>query len=266
MAETQRIELTEEQFAKGELVFPANHVIVEMTHNNDYAKSKGGIIVGLADRATYAEGKNSLGADMQEVWGTVVKLPPKLNFDKEDPNSMDWETDMELEIGDLVWFGIIESANCSEIVVGERLYKIIPYEDLYVAKRDIKIERNKNDIIIGWNIVSQIIPLNGFVLCQTLNRRKISDLDVISEGHIDTTRCIVRFVGKPNKQYKVESYVDFEDLQPGDEVLLAPRTPFLYLERKKYLSSFDGDNLYIVIPRRKISMLLKRDKDGRKDI
>ena len=257
MAETQRIELTEEQFAKGELVFPANHVIVEMTHNNDYAKSKGGIIVGLADRATYAEGKNSLGADMQEVWGTVVKLPPKLNFDKEDPNSMDWDTDMELEIGDLVWFGIIESANCSEIVVGERLYKIIPYEDLYVAKR-LNPPRIKG--------IDKIIPLNGFVLCQTLNRRKISDLDVISEGHIDTTRCIVRFVGKPNKQYKVESYVDFEDLQPGDELLLSPRTPFLYLERKKYLSSFDGDNLYIVIPRRKISMLLKRDKDGRKDI
>ena len=237
-----RIELNHLQFANGGLPFPNNCVLVEMTYCTDGVKTKGGIIVGFNKDVLYAEGEDAHNADLQEVSGIVTRVPEKLYFNPKDPNSMLWETDMELQVGDLVWFGIMESSNAQEILCEGRLYKIIPYADIIVARRR-----------------TEVIVLNGYALCQTVNRQKISDLDVISEESIDTTRCIVRYVGKPNKRYKVKNHIDHKDLKPGDVVLLQPRTSFWYLERKRYLANFNGDELYIVVPRRKIVMVIDRD-------
>jgi co-chaperonin GroES (HSP10) len=237
MPETIKIELTRKQLDEG--ILPINHVLVEMTHNNDYKATKSGIVIGLPDRSTYDA--NALGADMQEIWGIVYRTPLKLFFDEKDSDSMDWDCDMEVEKGDVAYFGLIDSANCHEVVCEDRLYKIIPYQELYVTKRG-----------------KDIIPLNGYILCQTVNMKKISELDVLSEDKIDKTKAIVRFVGTPNKRYKTKSYADHLDLQPGDEVLLEPRTPFLFLERKTQFATFDGDNLYIVVQRKKVAMVIKR--------
>jgi hypothetical protein len=108
-------------------------------------------------------------------------------------------------------------------------------------------------------VETDIIPLNGYCLCQTVNLKKISELDVTSEEKIDREKAIVRYVGLPNKRYKVESYADHPDLRAGDLVLL-DRYPLVFLERKKYFARFDGDNLYIVVPRKRISMVIKREE------
>ncbi len=244
-----RIELTLLQFVNSEL--PMNHVLIEMVQSNEGRKTKSGVIVGLTERLQYAGSNNSLAADLEEVWGVVTKHPLNLYYNEDDPNSMEYETEMELEVGDKVWFGIMEAHNAQEIVCEDKLYKIIPYMDIWVAKRNLY---NPSKMLLE----EKIIILNGYCLCQTVNKLKISELDVVSESQIDMTKCIVRYVGKPNKAYKEPSYVDHPDLQEGDLVLLQPRTPFLFLERKKYLSNFNGDELYIVMPRRKIVMVLNR--------
>lgn len=253
-------ELTRKQLDEGVLTDKSNHIIVEVPYSTEGATTKGGIVVGFNRHLNYAEGTNLHSADMQECWGVVYKCPQKLYFNTGDPNSMNWETDMELQEGDMVWFSIMESANAHHIECEGKLYKIIPYADCYVAKRHHPtVPLHKAMAYFGgadpWN---DVIPLNGYVLCQTVNLKKISDLDVVSEDTIDKSRVIVRHIGSINKQYKTSGYKDHTDLMPGDEVLLEPRTPFLYLERKGYMARFDGDNLYIVVSRRKILAVLNR--------
>ena len=239
--EQRRIKLSKKEFDSGEVPYISNHVLVEMVFSSDGVKTKSGIIVGFNKDVNYAEGSDAHDANLQEVWGVVARAPEKLYYNEDDPDSMEWECDMELEVGDKVWGGIIEFANAQEILCEDKLYKLIPYADLYVAKRG-----------------EQVIPLNGYILCQTVKCRKMSDLDYFSEMYVDQTRCIVKYVGKPNKRYKSDNMVDFADLRPEDEIVLVPRTPFQFLERKTYMSAFNGDNLYIVLPRRKVSMVLNR--------
>jgi hypothetical protein len=173
----------------------------------------------------------------------VAKVPEKLYFNPEDPKSSDYETEMELEVNNIVWFSILESANALEILVEDKLYKVMPYSDIYCVKRG-----------------DEVIVLNGLCLCQTVTHKKISELDFISESRIDMSKCVVKFIGKPNKRYKNENYVDHQDLKVDDLVLLQPRTPIQFLERKVWMAKFNGDELYIIVPRRKIVAVLNRQE------
>jgi len=252
------IELTQEEFDHGELSFPANMVIVEMTHSNDLKVSKGGIIVGVLERVIHADNTDSnLKADLEEVYGTVVRVPDSLYFNEEDNSSMEYVTEMELQVGDQCWMSIMEAHSSLTLRTPEHTYKVIPYADIYVAKREIFVDEKDNWV---GKKTHKVVVLNGNCLCQTTNKTKISELDVVSEGQIDTTRAIVKYIGKPITHYKNPTYVDHPDLKENDVVLLSPRVPFLMLERKKYFANFDGDNLYVVIPRRKISAVLKREE------
>lgn len=236
----ERIKLTKEEFENGAMP-PNNHVLVELGYSNVHAKTKSGIEIGFGYGMTYAEGGNSVGADLQEVFGVVRRVPEKLLFGR---GLMGWETDIELSVGDYVWFSLLESANAIEIECEGRVYKLLPYEDLYVARKG--------------GMEGDVVCLNGYVLLSTVNRMKISDLDHLSEGQIDANRGIVAYVGKPNKRYLNERYADHTGLRQGDLVLFAPRTPLFLLERKSYLARFDGDNLYMVTQARRITMVLKR--------
>ncbi len=259
MSKNTQIELTREQLDNGVLTDKCNHIIVEMTYTNDGAKTKNGIVWGFNREILYAEGTDSHPADMQENHGLVYKCPQKLYYNESDPNSMEWETDMELQESDECFFSIMESANSHEVLCEGKTYKIIPYADCYVAKR-----RHNRDIIrtvidkISESDIYDIIPLNGYVLCQTVNLKKLSELDVTSENKIDKTKAIIRYVGTCNRSYKIKSYIDHTDLQPGDEVLLERGTPFLFLERKDYAASFNGSELYLIIPRRKVVAVINR--------
>jgi len=106
--------------------------------------------------------------------------------------------------------------------------------------------------------LEKTVMLNGYVLLEPLYKENKSSLAIDKKGEIDKTRGIVRFVGKPNKEYLRDNYVDFVNLEVGDEVLLAPNTALWLLERKKYLSSFDGENLYWVVQRRRIAFVLSK--------
>jgi hypothetical protein len=217
-------------------------VIVEMLHSSEGIKTKGGVVVGFNTDVVYAEGDNSWAADLQEVYGRVWKAPQRLYFNPKDKDSMDWDTDCEIEKGDIVWFGIIESNNALEIECEGTIYKILPYSDLYVARKG------------GFD--GEAVCLNGYVLIEPAKGNKISDLDFISEDKIDKVKGIVRYFGSCNRRYRNKHYADIRDLRIGDLVLIDPRARPFPLERKSYLARFDGDNLYLVIQRRRIEMVL----------
>ena len=220
--------------------------MVEAELTAEGKKTKGGIVVGFEeDTNFYSEVEDaSVGheADLAQVVAPVFKVPPKLYYNPDDHHhSMPWDCDMELQVGDFVWFSVLESRNATAIRCNDKLYKLIPYSECYCAKRG-----------------KEVIMLNGFILLERVFEKNTSPLAIYRQGDWDITKGIVRYVGKPNREYINENYVDFVDLEVGDEVLLSPRTALIPLERKSYMAKFDNDKLYWVVQARKIAMVLSK--------
>lgn len=221
-------------------------------------KTKGGIIIGHNEDSVYEDETTNWEADICEVAAKVYKLPERLYFNKKDINhSMPWDYDYEIGIdlaeGDEAWYSPLESRNAVTVVCEGKGYKLIPFQDLWVAKRESWVNKwagTKKEVII---------PLNGYVIIEPVFKINDSPLAVEKKGEMDKTKGIVRFCGKPNRAYINEGYVDFQDLQEGDKVLFNPGTPLIPLERQKYNAHFIGEELFFVVQRRRIAMVLERN-------
>ena len=254
MPQRPQITLSREELDRAEI--PMNHVLVKIIRSSEGLKTNAGITVGFLTDDVFAEGEDSHSANMAEICGVVEKVPDRLFFDKTDPNSMDWETDMELQVGDTVWYSLMEAKNSVQLVCDGVVYKSVPYQDCYVAKRRWVTEKI-GDINIS-TVQNKVIPLNGYVLCKPVNLPKLSHLDAISEGQIDKSRGIIAFIGKPVKTYLRDSYSHIDDLCVGDGVLFDNKAAVFYLERFKHTAIFDNGNQYWCVQRRRISMVLNR--------
>lgn len=239
--EINRVKLSKEEFDKARLLYPCNVVIVEIPNATEEKKTKSGIVIGFNKDIIYVEGDDNHVADVADVYGIVVKVPERYYFSAKEQMSPSWDTDIDVMIGDVVWFNVLAATNCEELYVEGKIYRIIPYEDLFVAKRG-----------------NEVICLNGNVILSPVYKEKISALDVLSEQEIDSSKGIVRFVGKCNKEYCDHTYADFPDIEVGDVVLIDKRHKLIPLERKKYNACFDDDNLYYATPRRFITMVIPR--------
>ena len=236
-----------------------NTVLCEAFYTSEGAKTKAGIVYGFNTDLTYNAGddpndKTSWVADLAETCMRVYKVPQKLYFNPEDGKSMDWETEQELQVGDLVWSNPIEALNAITLVCEGKLYKLIPYQDIYVAKREKWVE-NKATM----PTCHDVICINGFILCKEVHKESLSFLDVTNEDKIDMTKGRVAYFGKPNKRYRFEGIEDFQNLQKDDLILYDKKaSPFL-LERTSYANKFsDNGELYYVVQRRYISAVLER--------
>ena len=256
MPELITTEITQKEL--DDLVIPQNMVLCERYYDTEGAKTKGGIIFGVNTELTYQDADNpkddsSHVADMAETALIVIKTPQSLYFDIDDYRSMPWETEQELCEDDLVWTNPIDSLNAITLSCGGKYYSLIQYQDLYVAKREIwvnKWEGTKKTIIV---------PLNGFCLLKQLFLPKLSELDVTSTGAIDKTRGEVAYIGSCNKQYKNERYDDFVDLRVGDVVLFDKKAIPVALERTSYNNQFSEDGeIFWVLQRRSIAMIIER--------
>ena len=251
-----------------------NTVLCVAFYTSEGARTKAGIVYGFNTDLTYNAGddpndKTSWVADLAETCMRVYKVPQKLYFNPEDGKSMDWETEMELQEGDLVWSNPIEALNAITLVCEGKLYKLIPYQDCYVCKRKKTTHRQtrlREDGYPGNEIrivkTEEWVPfcLNGFVLCKEVHKESLSYLDVTTEDKIDMTKGIVAYYGSCNARYRFPEHSDFQDLQKDDLILYDKKaSPFL-LERTSYANKFsDNGELYYVVQRRYISAVLKRN-------
>jgi len=254
MGKIESVKLSRKELDSG--FIPFNYVMVEAEKTAEGKRSKGGIIVGHDEDATFYSSEESPDvsheADIAQVCAKVYKVPNRLYFNKEDrTNSMSWDCDMELSVGDKVWFGVIESRNATAVECEDHLYKLIPYSDCYVAKREIPTG--------SWDVTVNIC-LNGYVLLEPVFIENKSILAISPKGEVDRTRGIVRYAGKPNREYLKDQYIDFPYLEDGDLVLFSPNTSPFLLERKRYLAEFEGDKLFWVVQRRRISIILEKGK------
>ena len=240
-----QVRITKEEFDRGTAPDIGNHVLVEVFFSVEGLETKSGVIVGFNTDAVYAEGTESHAADLTEVYGRVVRTPKKLAYSRKDPNGMSWKTVVEIEEGDYVWFNFFISRNCSEVIIGERLLKAIPYEDLFVARKG--------------SMTGEIIPLNGYCLLEPIPEKAISVFDVLSEHKVDKTKAIVRYIGKPIEEYQTPMNGDMDDVQPGDLAYFTKGFIPYMLERKQFLAAFDGDVQYYVTQRRRLSLVLRNN-------
>ena len=262
MGKIQSIRILKSELDSGYI--PFNHVMIESDLTIEGKKTKGGIIYGHdEDTVFYSERENadtSWEADVAQVSGDVYKVPQRLYYNKEDTNSsMPWLCDMEVEIGDTVWFPPLESRNATAFECDGKYFKLIPYRDLIVAKRKSRPPHcGIPGDIEDWNPIEQIICLNGYTLLEPVYYVNKSPLSLSKQGECDKTRGIVRYLGFANREYIAPQYVDFQNLEVGDEVLLSPKTPLFLLERKSYLASFDNEKLYWCVQRRRIALVLSK--------
>ena len=233
--QNNRTKLSKEQFARFNVFYPSNFVIVEMPPEHNIV-TPSGIDVGFNPDVQYgtmdSSDTSAHVADCADVFGTITKQVDRLYFNRKDINkSMSWNCDVETLVGDVVFFHPLISKNCNEILVEDTVYKAIPYEDLFVARRG-----------------DTVICLNGNILIEPILKPKLSEFD-ISDPQEDKYKGIVRYNGTNNRRYMARGQADM-DVKVGDTVILDKRSYPFYLERSKYNSNFDGDKQFVVIQKR----------------
>lgn len=251
--ERTRTKLNPKEFQDAKIL--SNYVAVELLRVEKDARTHGGIYMGYLEDSTWEDENETHPADIASVIGKVVKLPPELYYNESDPNgSMLWKTEMELEIGDLVWFNFIESLNANEVEVDGKVIRLIPYSDIYVAKREhnsVSISPNSR-YIGGIDPYIDIICLNGYVLLEQVPMSKLSELDVLSEQKAYEDRGIIKYFGTPNSTYIGDKYSDNIKIEQGQLAFFKPGwKPFL-LERKTYFATFEEDKLFWLAQRRRL--------------
>jgi hypothetical protein len=258
MAELLKINISRKELDEG--IIPANHVLCLMHYDNTDAKTKSGIIFGVNKTLTYGDADNldddsSHAADLAEVSMIAYKLPQKLYYNPDDrENSMPWETEMEICEEDQVFTNTIEALNAVTLVCEGKNYKLIPYQDLICAKREIWVDK--------WSVPQKkktiVIMLNGYILCEQEMKVQLSELDVISADEIDLAKGKVAYYGSLNKSYIREDLIDFVDLREGDVVVFDRRVPPFLLERQRYASQFSSEKLYWATQRCRITVVIER--------
>jgi hypothetical protein len=256
MVELLKTEVTKRELEEG--ILPQNHVLCLAHFSNEGAATPSGIIYGVNKDLVYSDADNLdddtvHAADLAELALIVVKCPERLYFNPDDKDkSMPWETDMEICEDDIIWTNTIEAMNAVTLVCEGKIYKILPYQDIYCAKREIWVDKWKG------TKKTVVVMFNGYVLCSQVHKESLSEFDVTSADKVDPTKGIVEFLGEPNKRYINPDSVDFVDLNKGDEVLFSKKVPPVLLERQKYASKFDSEKLYWTIQRRNINAVLNR--------
>ena len=239
--EIQKIRLSKEEFDHGRIAYASNLVMVEVDKGE--LRSAGGVVLGFSDDIQYAEGKDNHIANVAKTHGRIVKLPANLCFEENNPNRSAWRTQIEVEIGDEVWYSPLSATNCAEVFVEDKVYKMIRYGDLFVAKR-------KGDVIC----------LNGYCVVEKVYKKSLGSLDSTSEQSIDESRGIIRHMGRPNTEYFNPKYTDDIDINVGDEVLFTKDNYPIPLEIFKYNSTFDNSGKqYWVCQRRFMAYVLSEN-------
>lgn len=251
----QIIKISNDEFSKMRLI--NNNVAIEITHRNSEDKTKSGLII-VQDPAMFVahsieSAENYNTSQHIDRWGVVAKLPERLVYAKHNRMfGMDWDTDIEIQVGDLVWGIYHDMYHCPIFKTETKEYWIVPYDILIVAKR------RRNDAVILKSIedckwVYDIIPLNGYCLFEQVNEGLQSKfLELPKE--INKSKGIVKYAGSRNKEYTKtwstkeqrnipSKWFDDIEINPGDEVVFRTQSECL-LEDAQHRFFEDTDLRY----------------------
>lgn len=224
----QIIKISQQEFDSLRLL--NNNVAIEIIHRNAEDKTASGLIIVQDPALMTAHDINSAEnynlSQHLDRWGCVAKLPDKLKYAKHNKMfGMDWDTDIEIQIGDLVWADYYNLHHCPIFRVMNndsfRDYWIITYDCLIVAKRPLNNIKDPK----GYRWFSSdgykkywTIPLNGYCLFTQINEGLQSKFLELSK-EINKRKGIVKYTGSKNKNYNNKKWFDDIDIWPGDEII-----------------------------------------------
>lgn len=205
-----------------------NKVLVEFF--NGHSKTVGGI-----ETSAFSIASNY--AAYSDRTAKVVKIPEKLTCSKHDSTSMLWECDVDVEVGDYVFFDPTESLHGQKIFCKKdnKVFTIAFYGSIVLAKR-----------------LNNVIMCNGYVLLeQVYETEKViayeKDVPIFNQG-------IVSYIGKPNKKYRVKNKNgnyrtdDGCDIEVGDRVIL-DMPQYTWMLEDWCFAVFDNRKMYKVAKR-----------------
>ena len=144
-------------------------------------------------------------------FGTVAKMPNKLVFKEDLPQHdkgnalyhMEHKTEIDIEVGDVVYFGRIAGGSSPIVKCGDITYFLVNYAELIMRIRD-----------------EVITPLNGFAIVSPVQQDKIEIKGLILNFNKKQNRQlgVVKYLGNPNERYYGSIMKDAE-CEVGDAVI-----------------------------------------------
>jgi co-chaperonin GroES (HSP10) len=217
-----------------------NNVVVEIPSTGTTETLKSGIIIikDVALIPTYTTDQvvkdpslvetvnNTNEADLAARWGIVAKIPDHLSWNSNGKmhDKMDWDTDIEVSVGDSVWFTYFCALHCPILTVEDKKYWIIPYQTLVVAK------------------TPEIRMLNGYILFERFNDGLKSKFLELPE-HINKKKGFIKYVGSKNRDYTNKNKCDDIDVSEGDFIMFRNEVETL-LEAKEHRKFASEDYRY----------------------
>jgi co-chaperonin GroES (HSP10) len=219
----------------------ANHVVVKPDRLNDECIIGNDIKLYLD--ATWADGEHVC------VTGEIVKVPAELTMMKHGIPLMDWVTDMQLCVGDKVWYDFVAAKNCFEqernkdtrfIDVDGEIYIVLKYQDFFLTKRG-----------------EETIMLNGYILAEPVDEELKTTIEL--PEHLkkkDSAKYAkVVTIGKGNTRYLDERIPpDSNEIGVGDFITFVP---YANIELEYDLhATFEGKKKFYRIHRRFITAVV----------
>jgi co-chaperonin GroES (HSP10) len=177
-----------------------NNVLLKPVFNKMERVTPSGIIIGVPSHTKDQYLKNY---SQRHFW--VIKTPEKFtnpdtaNRFKSFKGTVTWGTTMELMAGDMVWVVLRVANSTPRIEIDGEEYLIVNYTHIFVAQRltDKKTENTINRDGKMWDV----IPINGYIICETLNDEQRGQLDVLYKLRKKPNILKVKYIGTPNKFY-----------------------------------------------------------------
>jgi co-chaperonin GroES (HSP10) len=158
-----------------------------------------------------------------DVYGEVVSICDKLLYGKRLEGSMEHKTDIEVKVGDTVYFdyfvaidalgyladSVREDSDDYDIryfVYNESLYIILDYGNLYATVRG-----------------DDVIMLNGHILVEPI-KKEYEMAEYLTPAHRDMDDSfsgILRFAGSSNQEYLLDKYADSVCINVGDQIIFS---------------------------------------------
>lgn len=112
-----------------------NKVLIEVTDIfNEFTTKSGVIVYNSAHEDSWGDSPGYKISNFFIRHGTVIYPPERLV-----PDSFDYETEIEVEPGDIVYFNIVAFKSSQALVMGERKFLLVHYKELILRVRNGKI-------------------------------------------------------------------------------------------------------------------------------
>lgn len=222
--------LTKEQLEK--IVVPFNMVVVRLP------QAYGDMLHSWYSHQMKDEDKTVIKIDTSfdpamhaPRWGEVYRSPRELVYERDDPASMGWKTEVDIKDGDVVFFDYLSCLTAlgklanpglsgetpSWIRVDNELYIVMRYDALIFAFR----EDLDNPSVGLFGTKGNIICLNGNMIIRPVFNEVKSSLIIPEHLKREENRlvCDVVYAGRPNSEY-LDGVIETDEVQPGHRVVL----------------------------------------------